>query len=231
MELNLVKIIDRIKELKKVSGDQEVADLLGMSRTALAERKRRESIPYDELVIFSDREGVLIDWLLTGEGEMRRTYQTERGIPLSVSERASPIYNEKEFVFVPQMAGEISAGGGLIPDNTIEMRIAFRREWIQRKGDPHNMSLIRVSGDSMDPTLVSGDLVLIDHNRNVLDPQGGIYAISMDSIIMIKRVQLIYNLNRVRIISDNARYDPLDADPAQVKINGKVIWFGREIER
>jgi hypothetical protein len=32
-------------------------------------------------------------------------------------------------------------------------------------------------------------------------------------------------------ISDNTRHDPLDADPGQVKDNGEIIWFGRELER
>jgi len=32
-------------------------------------------------------------------------------------------------------------------------------------------------------------------------------------------------------ISDNTRYEPLDADPGQVKVKGKIIWFGRKLER
>ena len=83
----------------------------------------------------------------------------------------------------------------------------------------------------MEPTLWSGDLVLVDHNRNFIDPQGGIYAIAMDDIIMIKRVQVIYPSNALKILSDNSRYEPLEADTDKVKINGKIIWFGREIER
>jgi phage repressor protein C with HTH and peptisase S24 domain len=83
------------------------------------------------------------------------------------------------FIFISQVSGHISAGGGLIPDNMVEMRIAFRRDWIQRKGSPENMSLIRVAGDSMEPTLHSGDIVLIDHSRDYVDPHGGIYAIVM----------------------------------------------------
>ena len=64
------------------------------------------------------------------------------------------------------------------------------------------MSIIKVSGDSMEPTLFSGDIVLVDHNRNYIDPQGGIYAIAMDDdVIMIKRLQVIYPLKRIRIIS------------------------------
>jgi phage repressor protein C with HTH and peptisase S24 domain len=52
------------------------------------------------------------------------------------------------------------------------------------------MSLIRVDGDSTEPTLLSGDLILVDHGRNYLDPHGGLYAISIDHSLMIKRVQL-----------------------------------------
>ena len=138
---------------------------------------------------------------------------------------------DDDFVFVPQVNGAISAGGGLVADDSVEMRIAFRREWIQRRGDPQNMSLIRVSGDSMEPTLLSGDLVLIDHNRNFVDPQGGIYAIALNDSIMIKRLQVIYPAKTLKIISDNNRYEPLEAMTDQVRVNGKVIWFGREIER
>jgi len=137
----------------------------------------------------------------------------------------------EEFVYVPVVSGRISAGGGLIPDTSIELRLAFRRDWIQRHGDPRNMSLIRVSGDSMEPTLYSGDIVLVDHNRNYIDPQGGIYAIAMDDIIMIKRLQMIYPSKKIRVISDNPKYETFEIDPENIIINGKVIWFAREIEK
>jgi len=34
----------------------------------------------------------------------------------------------------------------------------------------------------------------------------------------------------VRIISDNRRYEQMDLPAERVKINGKVTWFGKEIE-
>jgi len=135
-----------------------------------------------------------------------------------------------EFVFIPQKAGPISAGGGLIPDNTVEMRVAFRRDWIARKGLPENMSLIKVDGDSMAPTLLSGDLVLVDHGRDYVASQGGIYAISVDHEIMIKRVQPVFP-DKILIISDNKQYPPQEIDADKVTINGKVLWFAREMER
>ncbi len=40
-----------------------------------------------------------------------------------------------------------------------------------------------------------------------------------------------YNEGKLRIISDNKQYEPIEATPDQVRINGKVIWFGRDLER
>jgi len=157
-----------------------------------------------------------LNWLLTGEGEP--FVKPPEGI------------KSEDFVFVPVVSGKISAGKGLVPDTTIELKLAFRHDWIKRHGDPRKMSLIRVSGDSMEPTLYSGDIVLVDHNRNYIDPQGSIYAITVDDVIMIKRLQSVYPSRKIRIISDNPRYEAFELNPDQVIINGKIKWFAREIE-
>jgi phage repressor protein C with HTH and peptisase S24 domain len=136
-----------------------------------------------------------------------------------------------DFIFVPQMADRISAGGGVVHYNDVEVRVAFRKDWIRGKGDPENMSLIKVVGDSMEPSLLSGDLVLVDHGRTRVDPQGGIYAIAIDHEIMIKRIQPVHYMGTLKIISDNKKYGPIEADADCVNINGKVIWFARDIER
>lgn len=71
-KFNLHDILGRIKAIKDIKTDIELAKTLGMGRTTLAERKRRGSLPYDELIRFSFREGVSLDWLLTGEGAQHR---------------------------------------------------------------------------------------------------------------------------------------------------------------
>ena len=139
------------------------------------------------------------------------------------------VVTSNEFVEIPRFSDKISAGGGLIPINDVEIKVAFRKDWIRRKGDPEKMSLISVSGDSMYPTLMAGDLVLINHNQNHLDPQGGLYAIALGDVILIKRLQMLYPSGKVRITSDNQKYDSFDLLQEDVKINGRVIWFGREL--
>jgi len=206
---------------KKLLTQQEFAKALGISAGFVSEIEQGNKLPGSEVLSSLKKTfGTSIDWLFTEEDDFGDSIVKE-----------DEAQYENDFVLISQMRGLISAGGGLVPDNVIEMRIAFRKDWIQHRGDPKNMSLIRVSGDSMEPTLFSGDLVLVDHGRNYIDPQGGIYAVAIDHQIMIKRIQILLSTGKVIIISDNGKYQPIEIDPSQIKINGKIIWFGREIER
>lgn len=128
------------------------------------------------------------------------------------------------------MSGKISAGTGLAPENEVHVRVAFRKAWINKKGPPDKMSLIKVKGDSMEPTIASGDMILVDHSKNYIDPQGGIYTIVIDDMIMIKRLQVL-GQGRIRIVSDNPHYEPTETTSDHLVINGKVLWFCRELER
>jgi phage repressor protein C with HTH and peptisase S24 domain len=48
---------------------------------------------------------------------------------------------------------------------------------------------------------------------------------------MIERLHLLYPSKKVKLISNNQKYEPIETEADQIHINGKVIWFGREIER
>lgn len=215
--------------------DKELSKLFGTNEKTLAEYRNGRGLIKGSVI-----EGLVSqyqfnpEWLLRGAGEpfpgARQRYKSVCGpmISLSVNE---PCGEYGDYVYVPQMTGRISAGGGLVPDDRVNVRIAFRKAWIQRKGDPTRMSLVKVSGDSMEPTLLPGDLVLINHDRDCVDPQGGIYAIAVNSEIMIKRIHIVYPDGKVRIISDNRKYAPMEVETEKVHINGKVIWYGRELDR
>lgn len=174
---------------------------------------------------------VNLNWLLTGEGDMfiKPPAQTIGETPAEYKENK---FIGEDFVLIPMVSGKISAGKGLAPieDAEIVLKLAFRLEWIKRKGDYTKMSLIRVEGDSMEPTLLCGDIVLVDGNRNFIDLHGGIYAIFVNDSIMIKRVQILLKEKALKIISDNPKYEPIILSPEEVHVIGKIIWIGREIE-
>jgi phage repressor protein C with HTH and peptisase S24 domain len=165
-------------------------------------------------------------YLLTGEGESDPGTDVQK-----IFSPEHPYNQPDEFVLIERKCGQISAGGGLVPDNDADVQLAFRRDWIKKKGNPGNMSLIKVSGDSMDPTLLDGDLVLVNHSRNSISPQGGIYAIAIDDEIMIKRVQPADSPEKILVISDNKQYPHREITTDKVRVNGKVIWYARDLER
>lgn len=235
-----IKIIPAEKDLDFKITDVALAKILGTDKNTLS-RYRREKGPPAGKVIDSliARYKFNPTWLFKKEGEpfpgARNKYPEVCGLEESVMVRE--VMGEydpqisKEFVFIKQVSGKISAGGGLVPDDSGDMRLAFRKEWFKKKGDPKNMSLIKVSGDSMEPTLLSGDLVLVDHSRNTIASQDGIYAISIDHEILIKRLHLLYQDSKILVISDNKQYPPQEIGADKITINGKVIWYAREIER
>ena len=66
--VDITTITDKIKELKGLKSDTAVAEVLKMNQSTFAERKRRNSIPYEEIISFCDREGISLDWLMLNRG-------------------------------------------------------------------------------------------------------------------------------------------------------------------
>ena len=205
-----------VREKAKLS-QEELAEKLGVTQTTITRYENGHRLPCaDFLESLVKLSGCDPGWLLAGEAEIIEV-PSGGDIPGS------------DYILVPRVSGEIAAGEGLAPEPSVEIRIAFRRDWIQKKGDPKNMSLIRVRGDSMEPTLFSGDTVLIDHGKNYIEPEGGLYAMAVDGLIMIKRLQPLPD-KKIRVISDNPKYVTYAAAPERIHINGKAVWFGREID-
>ncbi len=225
-----------IEHLRKLTGlgKKEFSNLLGVTN---AYRKDLASIGDQFWLGIKENFSVPSkDWLITehDDEEIKRIKFTSRQVRYSsggsVFELAEEASTDDDFVLIPHLSGKISAGVGLAPENEIHVQVAFRKDWIKKKGSPEQMSLIKVKGDSMEPTLSSGDMILVDHSRNTIDPQGGIYAIVIDDMIMIKRLHVL-GTNKIRIVSDNPHYDPIETTADALKINGKVLWFCRELER
>ena len=217
-DLTIGEFISNWREAKNLQYS-EVALAVSVSTEKMMRWDIGEEIPNDfELKSLSDALG--ISFLVVKKIQaLRRPFPAQPDFPADV------------FVLIRQVNGKISAGGGLMPDYSADLLCAFRREWIKRKGGkPDNMSLIKVDGDSMAPTLLPGDLVLVDHGRNSIASQGGIYAISIDDEIMIKRVQPSYP-DKILVISDNKQYPIRELATANVRVNGKVIWYARDLER
>lgn len=125
-----------------------------------------------------------------------------------------------------------SAGpGALTDDERGRGHIAFDPAWLRRvAADPKRLSLIRVEGDSMAPTLADGDEILVDRGDSAERLRDGIYVLRAEDALVVKRVAPHPAGRTLSIRSDNPAYPSWpDCDPAAVEIVGRVVWVGRRI--
>jgi len=137
-----------------------------------------------------------------------------------------------DLVFVPTYDVAAAAGHGTLIDAASETgRLAFREDWIKSvtNASPDELAVITVRGDSMFPTLVDGDTVLIDRTQRAIR-RDGIYVIRYEDYVLIKRLQIDPVRGKVIVSCDNRDYPPLPpVDPADVDVEGRVIWIGRRV--
>lgn len=147
------------------------------------------------------------------------------GGPVATPARAS--------VAVPRLAIGASAGAGaLIGEESADGHFAFDARWLREitKGRPEDLSIIRVSGDSMVPTLSDGDDILVDRGDGVEALRDGIYVLRRDDALSVKRIAVNPAGRRVTIKSDNPDYRSFaDVKLSAITIIGRVVWAGRRL--
>ena len=128
---------------------------------------------------------------------------------------------------------KVSAGPGAIVNEELgKPYLAFDERWLKSltPTSPANLSIVRVEGDSMSPTLNAGDDVLVDPDDSAERLRDGIYVLRIDDALVVKRIALNRLARRVTVQSDNPAYpDWPDCDPSGINPVGRVIWSGRRI--
>lgn len=133
-----------------------------------------------------------------------------------------------QFSLIEKKKGAISAGAGLTASNEMDFQLAFRNDWLEKFGGVGQLFVMRVEGDSMEPTLIENDIVLINRNETTVGPGGGIFAIKWGELHLVKRLQLNPSTGNISVISDNSKYKATTETQDAFQIEGRVIWFGRE---
>ncbi|MGJ8535759.1 MAG: S24 family peptidase [Parasphingopyxis sp.] len=139
----------------------------------------------------------------------------------------------RDMVAIRQFAVNASAGPGALADDEEELsQIAFPARWLRKLagGDPAELSIITVSGDSMEPTLSDGDEILVSRGDGAERLRDGIYVLRDDNALIVKRIAMNPASRRFTIKSDNAGYpDWPDCDLDSVEVIGRVVWAGRRL--
>ena len=136
--------------------------------------------------------------------------------------------DEGQYTLVPKMKAYLHGGEGrIVEDESAAEMYAFRTEWIRSKGSRGAMKLMEVRGDSMEPTIRDGDIVLLDSSENT-PLHDRLMAVGIGSSILVKRV--IIKVDGIELRPDNKEHEPLFlTDPDQARFIGVVIWRGGEV--
>lgn len=221
-----------------------MADFGDDSRTALDRLLTERGVDYAQLSARIGRNPAYIQQYIK-RGSPRRLAEEDRariaaylGVPEAmlggpVQRVAAPARaGGSAMVLVPKLAIGASAGAGRTVDGEpVEGAVAFDPKWLRELGaDARALSIIRVEGDSMAPTLNDGDDILVDGGDAATRLRDGIYVLRMDDALMVKRIARAPGPGRISVISDNAQYRSWDDLPmSAVQLVGRVVWTGRRV--
>lgn len=127
---------------------------------------------------------------------------------------------------VPRLDVLASAGPGAFIDGDIVLGAeAIDPALADRLGLKTGMAgIVRVRGDSMEPGLIDGDLILVDCARRTPEARAAVFVIRVDDHVMVKRVRR--GRTGIEVSSDNPDAQPVPRGTPEVI--GRVVWMMRE---
>jgi hypothetical protein len=127
----------------------------------------------------------------------------------------------------------VSAGpGAIVSEEQGRAYFGFDERWLKAltATSPAKLSIVRVEGDSMAPTLSAGDDILVDLGDAADRVRDGIYVLRIDDTVVVKRIALHPMGGTVTVQSDNPAYpDWPDFNFEKINCIGRVIWAGRRV--
>ena len=195
----------------------ELARLIGIKQPSVFKILSGETRNPKKILEIATALNVDPHWLKTGEGDPDPSYRI-----VEVSEPQNPNTVRIDILDVEASAGK---GAYLSPTEqgllSQEFDLTFFRQQFGR-ADAKHLKLITVKGDSMAPTLESGDLLYVDISENYFAADG-LYVFTFDGQTFIKRLQKVGK--EMLVISDNPTYKEWTfTQDDDVFIHGRVIF-------
>lgn len=213
----------RFRERLEAAGLSQagLARKIGVAQATIAKLALGESTGSKHLHRIARELGTTPQYL-TGETDD----PTEGALPTPTPEQVA---EQLDVVLVPELALGYSMGGGSVFTEFQKLGVVpFQKAWLRGRtgGNFSDLFVARGEGDSMEPTLRDGDIILIDTSQKEINRQDAIWALSYGELGMIKRVRKLPN-GGYQINSDNRSVSPIEAYDGEMQVIGRVIWIGR----
>jgi len=210
--LILSEIIEKLKDVLSESSigkkvfDKDVATALNIPQATFATMKKRNSIPYEEILEFCAIKKISVNWLFFDQAVDMLKAETEK------------FFQVRYFADI-----RASAGGGAYGFDENFETITLDEKIMHSMVGMGNTELeaIHVDGESMEPTLRDGSIAFVDRNQTNIN-KDGVFIASTTAGLFIKRIRQRAD-GMVELISDNKAYSPEVLAPEEVSIVGKVV--------
>ncbi|WP_307136685.1 XRE family transcriptional regulator [Pseudoroseomonas cervicalis] len=186
--------------------------------------------------------GVEWPWLLGIDCELKTAGATDAGGAAEVrpevpAERSGPgdgvEYRGRSYASLPVYDVAVSAGPGAFNSDHAEPEgwYLLGLEHIRRvtRARFEDLALVRVSGDSMSPTLLNDDQILVDRSVHKVG-RDGMYVIATGEEVQVKRIMRDWASKTLTVASDNPAYEPSrGVQEEDIVILGRVVWISRNV--
>lgn len=213
----------RVMASTDIATQMDLARALKVNRSAITQAKTRNAVPPKWILALSRQYALSPDWLEFGVKTLEATRPAVQPKALELPEVSL------ETVMVPKVKATLCAGGGSLELEAVPVsEHPLPRAWLSRMGQPSAMVFMDVIGNSMEPGICDGDMVLVDQSRTEM-MQKTILAVGYEEAIFIKRLEK--RPNGLAMLSDNPDYAPMEVVGDELhsfRIIGKVVWLCRD---
>ena len=207
---------ERIKAMRKAQGltQEELGNMLGIKKAAVQkyEKGTVKNIKYDTLMLLAEIFGTSVEYIVSG------------GDVLPENMRPAVI---EDAVRIPVLAN-VSAGMGCHADSFADNAVSYETVSADTLTSDGDYVYMRVTGDSMYPVFMEGDLALVRVQSSVDSGSYAVVIIDNDNGV-IKKV--VYGDDYIELHSINPMYPPRifrGEDMQRVRIFGKVKGLKRK---
>lgn len=236
MAIGFNEFFQRLRRETAIASQMDMARALGVNRSAVTQAKNRNAVPSKWVLALSRHYSLSPDWLEFGTGAARFV-ANDTPDAASLLRRAKELQSEADgedktsgpVLMVPKVQARLCAGAGSMELEAVPVsEHPFPVSWLSRMGTPSAMVFMDVIGDSMEPDIKDGDMVLVDQSVTALTPKT-VMAVGYEDAIYIKRLEK--HPQGLALLSDNQEYAPLTIRGDELnsfRVIGKVVWLCRD---
>jgi len=205
-----------------------LARATGVSPSAFRKWLRGEAEPSRErLVSLAQAAGVSVGWLVSGEGPAPRLEDAPTSRSRGAIATLDTGLDRQHYIVLPKRPEASAAGPETPPPPYAAEFIAFHRDWVRSALgiDAEHLLVETAVGESMQPGILNGDLLLVDSTDKRFS-SFGVYVLEIAGERLVKRVQPRLD-GSVTLISDNLAYEAEHVPQNQtgtINIVGRVLW-------